>query len=161
MMDGIREFALTLICTALACGILMQLLPGGTTGKLLRTVCSAVMLSVLLAPLCRMEMPDFEGFLEEFSASGEEIAQTGADMMEQERIVLIKAGLEAYLLNRAEELNCPVRADIRLNAEGYPDWIHVTGAISEDQRRQLSSIISNDLGIPEENQQWTVENQKN
>jgi len=161
MMDGIRAYALTLICTALVCGILMQLLPGGTTGKLLRTVCGAVMLSVLLAPLCRIELPDFEIFLEEFSVSGEQIAQTGAEMMEEERLQLIKAGLEAYVLERAKSLNCPVRAEIWLDAEGYPDSIHVTGEISEDQRHQLSAILSNDLGIPEENQQWTAENQKN
>ena len=161
MMGGIREYALSLICTALVSAIVMQLLPEGTAGKLLRTICGAVMLLTLLSPLLRMELPDFEGYFEEFSVSGEQIAQTGADMVDQERLVLIKAGLEAYVLERAESLNCPVRVEIWLDADGYPDSIHVAGEISEDQRRQLSAILSNELGIPEENQQWTVENQKN
>ena len=161
MMGGIREYALSLICTALVSAIVMQLLPEGTAGKLLRTICGAVMLLTLLSPLLRMELPDFEGYFEDFSVSGEQIAQTGADMVDQERLVLIKAGLEAYLLDRAVQLNCPVKADIQLDAEGYPYSIHVTGDLTEDQRRQLSAILLNELGIPEENQQWTVENQKN
>lgn len=155
-MEAIHQYALTLICTALVCGILLQLLPSGTMGGILRFVCSALMIYALIVPLYGMDLPDFERFFENYSVKGEYTAQTGADMAEEERLLLIKAGLEAYLLDRAAAINCQITADVCLNMEGYPDSILLTGVVSEDQRQQLCSIISNDLGIPEENQQWTV-----
>ena len=161
MMDAIRQYALTLICTALVCAILMQMVPAGTGGMLLRLACSAVMLSALLAPLWGMTLPDPEELLGRLSLSGEQMVQAGTDMAEEERLMLIKQGLEAYILDRASGLGCAITADIELDRDGYPVSVRLTGAVPEGLRKELGNMISDDLGIPEEDQQWTVENQKN
>lgn len=160
-MELLRQYALSLICAALISAVLLRLIPGGTTGSLLQLVCSAVMLCALLAPVCRVELPDMEEFFEEFSASGELTARVGEDMAREERFALIKAGLEAYLQDRAAERGCRITARIQLDAQGYPCSVLLTGEVDPDQRGELSTIISEDLGIPEEDQQWKVEDPKN
>lgn len=161
MMELLRQYALSLVGAALISAVLLRLAPGGTTGSLLRLVCSAVMLCVLLAPLCRVELPDTEGFFEEFFASGELTARAGEDMAREERFSLIKAGLEAYLQDRAAERGCRISADVRLDTQGYPCSVLLTGEAAPQQRRELSIIITEDLGIPEEDQQWKVEDPEN
>lgn len=160
-MEAMRQYALTLICTALVCGILLQLFPAGTSGRLLRLICSAVMLCALLAPVRRMALPELEEITDGFSDSADAAVQEGMDMARKERLMLIKSELEAYILERAAAMRCTITADICLNEDGYPQSVRLTGKVSEAQQEELGTILSNDLGIPKENQQWTLENQKN
>ena len=157
-MEALQQMTLSLIGVSLICGILLRLLPGGPMGTLLRLVCGGVLLTALLGSLCRLELPDVQDYLEGFSADAQAVVEDARAMAEEERQSLIKAALEAYILERAGDA---LTVEVRLDRQGLPESVQVWGNLSPRDRQQLGALITNDLGIPEENQQWTEENKGN
>jgi predicted dehydrogenase len=70
----------------------------------------------------------------------------------QERI--ITESCEAYIENRAKALGADVQVNVRLNRDQIPDLAEIRGNPGPEIQMQLQEILSEDLGIPKENQSW-------
>lgn len=156
-MQQLGEYVVTLTVIALISSILLSLFPEGSARTMVRLVCGVILTVTALSPVSDIQIPDFEDFLSEYMDSGQSVAAMGEAMAEEERLGLIKLGLEAYILDKAAAIGCETVPDIQLNKNGNPIAILISGDVSEYQRQQLQLVITNDLGIPKEDQQWTGE----
>lgn len=154
-MDALKDYVIALTAAALICGILLSLVPDGSLRKLLQLVCGVFLTVTALTPLTRLTWPDISGFLAPYNSQGESIAAMGQSMGQKERLGRIRDALEAYILDKAAALNCPVTLELSLDDTGVPLCVRLEGEYTLFQKQQLMTIITNDLGIPGEDQQWT------
>ena len=68
---------------------------------------------------------------------------------------IIKAETEAYILDKASQLNVELSVEVTIDEENIPTAVTLSGEVSPYARRQLQEIIESDLGIAKENQRWT------
>lgn len=153
-MDALGQYALRLICGALICGILLSMVPKGPQEGLIRFL-SGVLLTVLLfSPFTGgLELPELPS-LRETLAAGTEQAAAGAEMARQAQRQRISAGLESYILDKARPWDTKLQVTVTLDEDGLPVGTEITGEIPDAARQELSRMITQDLGIPKENQQW-------
>lgn len=155
MIHQLGEYVVSLTAAAMISGILVSLLPEGNLRQVMRTACGVFLAVTALSPLGQAALPDLEGLVRDPLEAGQAAAAQGEAMADTERISLIKLGLEAYLLDKAAAMGVEVTARVRLDPQGNPTGITVSGDVPDAQRRRLEAVIAEDLGIPKEAQQWT------
>ncbi len=153
-MEGLRSYLLGILCAAAICGILNRMAKGSGCAQVIRLLCGVFLTIVLVQPLKTFSFDtplQWVGSLEDM-ASG--IADQGSREAEAQKEAIIKARLEAYIVEKARQANASVTADITLGQEGLPKAVTVTGALSPAARGRLRQILTQELGIPEVRQQW-------
>lgn len=155
MMYQLGKYIVSLIVTALLSGILIALFPDGTTPKILRMVCGIMLCLCVLNPLTQFTVPQYDDIFSDYLEEGTQAAEQGAKIAQYERDELIKYGLETYVLEKASVLGADITANVQLDMDGNPIHITVNGTASNTIQKELKQMISNDLGIPEEDQQWS------
>ena len=84
------------------------------------------------------------------AATGEEVARKAlSDSISQQ--------LSAYILDKAQQMGLSVSVQaIILDEEDYlPDQVILTGEGTDSEKQALIQEIASDLGLPEEDVQWT------
>ena len=157
MMDGVRQYVFTVVAAALLCGILSSIFHQGKSKELLRILCGIFLTFTVLKPIIGA---DWTKFLEEsiiFESDAQQAAALGENMARQATAELIKEKCQAYILDKAAELNVSITAEVTVSEEESPKPISVviSGQISPYSRAKLESILETDLGIAKENQVWT------
>lgn len=156
-MGGLREYLLNVVAAAFLCGILSGLFPEGSGKKLLRLACGVFLTIVVLRPVVGLN-PDFltESMLS-LQMDGEGFSAQGDKMGDEALRGLIKQEAEAYILDKAAELNASIQAEVELSQQSPPVPLSVTisGTVSPYARTQLEQMLLADLGIAKENQVWT------
>ena len=71
-------------------------------------------------------------------------------------IAIIKEETEAYILDKAASLGVTLSVEVMVEDGNVPrlSGVQLSGQVSPYARQQLSTWISNDLGISKENQKW-------
>ena len=69
----------------------------------------------------------------------------------------IKAQTEAYILDKAAALEVTLLVEVEMSDEPIPVpcGVRLAGDVSPHAKNKLSGIITEDLGIEKERQQWT------
>ena len=157
MMQQLGQYVLSLTSAAIICGLLQSLFRDGTTGRLLR-ICTGIVLSIVaLSPLICLRIPDLCLFYDSYISEGNDIATMGEELAEAEKSRCIQREFEAYILDKANALNADITAEVRLNNKYLPVEVRMHGQCTDSARKTLVEMITNDLGIPEEDQKWTEE----
>lgn len=154
-MQQLGEYVLSLTAGAVICSILLSLLQEGTGQQLLRIVCGVYLSVTALLPLTGWSLPELEGILRDHVPEAEAAATMGEDMAFQQRQVLIKQELEAYLLDKAAGMDAKITPEVFLDETGTPVSIRISGAVSAPVQAALETVISQELGIAKEDQKWT------
>ncbi len=155
-MQALGEYAVALTAAALINAILLSLFPEGTIQKLLRLICGLVLTVTALTPLPGIRLPEVTIFREEY-LQGQDLAAQGEDMAADAAAERITQMLDAYILDKAGPLQMQLQSRFRLDHSGLPVGITLCGTWSQEAQSTLSDIITKDLGIPEEDQQWNEE----
>lgn len=153
-MQALGRYVLTLTTSAMICGILLSLLPKGRTRTILQAVCGIFLAASALSPVLDLSIPDVSALPSEYLLVGEAFAQTGEEEARRETHQRIKQSLEAYILDKAEAYQAQITADVTLTPDGLPESVTYTGAPSDEIRQLLENMVTEDLGIPKENQRW-------
>lgn len=153
-MGDVRQYVLSLTATALLGGILLSVVPGGAAGKILRLVCGILLTVTALEPLSHLHLPDPDALTGEYRQQAEAASAMGQEMALREAHEGIQNALEAYILDKAAELDADIDPKFILEDTGMPVSVRLEGKISPEKRQQLQSMITNDLGIPGEAQKW-------
>ncbi len=156
-MDGIRQYIFTVVAAALLCGVLSSIFHQGKSKDLLRILCGIFLAFTVLKPITGA---DLSKLLEEslfFESDAEQTAALGENMAHQAMTELIKEKSQAYILDKAAELDASITADVTVSEEETPKPLSVviSGQVSPYNRKKLESILETDLGIAKENQVWT------
>ena len=90
-----------------------------------------------------------------------EQARTGVEIRNREALcAIIKSKTEAYIWDKAQELDLSVGIEVMVEADGsypYPSGVQITGAFTPQQRKALEAYIEENLAIGKERQIWTNE----
>lgn len=154
-MDGIRQYVLSVTAAAILCGTAVSLSPEGTARELIRFVAGAVLTVCLLRPLAgakwTLSLPRAD------SSAGEALAADGEKQASQAMADIIKEQLRAYILDKAAALGAEVEAEFTLEDGDIPvpEAVTIRGTAAPYARQRLEEILSSQLGIPKERQQWT------
>ena len=70
---------------------------------------------------------------------------------------IIKTETEAYILDKAAQFDLQLDVQVALTDDvmPVPESVQLTGSVSPYVKSRLQILISNDLGIPKEQQLWT------
>ena len=121
---------------------------------MIRLLCGVFLTVVLVQPLCGLSFEEPLRWTEDLNALGAEIVEQGSREAQAQKEAIIKARLEAYIVEKAAQAGASVTADITLGGDGLPRAVTVTGALSPAAKRQLRQVMTEALGIPEVRQQW-------
>lgn len=160
-MGSWKQYILTLILCAFSCGIISQILSETKAKELIRLVCGIVMAIMILRPLSGTDLESLLEFpfadltgAESYVAEGERAA-----FQQQERC--ISSACETYILDKARNLGAEICVDISLNEDLLPVSAVIRGEIPQEIQMELQEVLTMDLGIPKENQQWIWNPEKN
>ena len=152
-----KAYFLSVICTAILCGIVNSLLEKkNTSGKLLKLVSGIVLTFTVLSPVAEIKLDDLSFFLEDLKEEGEAVASMGKTQYFDTMASIIKQETEAYILDKARDLKGELSVQVFLDSEGIPSSVILSGQISAQAKSELEQIIARDLGISMEDQQWKV-----
>lgn len=161
MTEGLESWVRALAAAGLFTGAVLTLSPGGRSGKVLRLVCSLLLLAVLLSPLGRL---DYNAYAEELSRQrllGLDLSAKGE--AESLRLLgsIIRKRTETYILEQAAALGIRVTGAKVTLAAGeevpYPWSAEVWLAEGPSGEQALGEILEGQLGIPPRRQVWHVD----
>lgn len=155
MTDGFQSYLIT-VCAA---AILAVLIPALITQNMIRKTAEfaggMLLLIIVLAPIVTLDLSEFRQVLTSYMQTS---PLSSKDLSNQDFVAeRIRSQCEEYILDKADTFGMTVEAKVRLNDNPtypLPIGVSVSGRYSPWQKEQLSSVITQDLGIPEDQQEW-------
>lgn len=155
-MEEIRRYILSIISAALIAGILTDITQKTGFQKQMKLVCSVFLAFTFLAPLLRWKLPDLSQSGKSFFTEADQAAALGDTLRLQSIASVIKQESEAYVLKEANQIGAGIEIQIELDYGNPPAPYSATvqGIFDALAEEHLSNILSEELGIPKENQTW-------
>lgn len=154
-MEGLRQYAVSVVAAAIICSILTRLASQDTAKGLIRLLCGLVLTIVVIRPIVRMEFPAVKEITLPPLPDAENAVEEGTELAKESMDGIIKSTCEAYILNKANELGANIQVSVSVNAQHIPFAVKITGEVTSDVRKQLERTLEEDLGITKEHQSWT------
>ena len=152
-MDDYRGYLICLTSAAILASVIRRMAPQGGPGRAARLGAGLLILLTALGPLARIDpLSAAEGLAK---AGYSDLLTTDSFQLETNRLLsdLISQEAEAYILDKAEGLEVQVETAI-LDTYPVPWRVTIRGSLTKSRQEELSRMISEDLGIPEERQEW-------
>lgn len=152
-----KQWLLGVVGASLLSSLALMLCPGGRVKAVTKMVCALVCALAMLEPLMKLDMGSLSAGLAAYRQQAQSITENEEETAKMVQRTYIQEQCAAYILTQAQSLTLSIEAAEVLAlwdaAEGvwYPWEATVTGPYD----RTLARQIEEDLGIPEERQQWT------
>lgn len=156
-MDKISAYILSVTAAAILCAIVSTLAgKGGTVGALMKLMTGVVLSMVIISPLAKISVAHLDRYLDELNLDAAAAVEAGAAATREAASSRIKAGLEAYILDKADQLSLDVTVEVTLAEDGsmVPAAVVLEGTASPYAKSRMETILIEDLGIPAEAQIW-------
>lgn len=157
-MDQIKSYLLRLTAAALICGIASCLVNNKKlSGSLVKLLSGVFMTLVVLGPILHLQLGGIGDFTPKIEQSAMEAAEDGKNTAMEAWVKGIKEAAQAYILDKAESYGAQLTVEVTVEPSQPPTLvgIHLKGSISPYGKKMLQEVISQQLGIPEEDQTWT------
>lgn len=143
-----------ILCAVVFCAIMLSLFPDGKTKSLLKFSSGVFLIIALFQPGLKISLQDYSDMGVNYLKQGRVVAMEGASDAQKHRHRFIKENVEAYILDKAEKLGSDLSVQIVLDEDGYPARVILNGNVSKDDKEELEQMLTEDLGIAKEEQQW-------
>ena len=155
-MAAVREYILGLTAAAMLCGITLSFTEKGAVQQLLKLICGLILAFCLVNPVLSIAMGDWQSLGIDYSEEAREAAEEGKEHSEKAVRTLIKQESEAYILDKARQLDLNIQVEIELSDQALPvpDFVTITGSVPPYQKSRLSLILEREMGIQKEHQKW-------
>ncbi len=153
----VKEYISSLIAAAVICGILTTLTQKNRScGVVVKMLCGIFIAVTVISPIAQLQFEDINVHLDQLTSDADLLSQDCASAAMQERGAVIKQQLETYIIDKARKLETEIQVDLTLTQDEslLPQGISIQGAVSPHNMAILSRWLNDELGIPEENQQW-------
>ena len=157
MMGEIRNYLLSIVCVSLICGIAVTVVGKNESfGKVIKLLAGLIMAVVVIAPWTTIQINDISLYFESLELDAKDAVNDGIAYADEQKQAFIKEKAEAYIWDKAASLGAELEINVELSDEGFPKPIQVSlsGMISPYNKSILVKDISQNLGIPEEEQHW-------
>lgn len=156
-----KQYILSIIACVFSCGMIVQILPNSKRRTMIHLAFRTALMVILLQPLSGIKLGEFLHISSFENDSAELYIQDGEAAAQAAKNEYIKSSCEAYILSRAEQLGYELNIQISLDENLLPFTAEIEGALNENEQMQLQNILTDDLGIPKENQLWTWNRENN
>lgn len=155
MMERIKAYVLSICAAALICAIVIPLLgkkgPSSALGKM---ICCIFLTIMVLRPFTDKNLLSAISF--EDSQVNWAVEQGKAES-KRAMAAIIKQQTEAYILQKAAQYQATLTVQVFVSKDALPvpEAVHLRGSISPYAKTALGQYLTDTLGIPKENQQWS------
>ncbi len=155
MVSRLGQWVLGLSCTALICGAIKSLAPGGWMKRAVEAVCAAAMVTAALGILGDLAELSVSRYAARYASDAGRIVEDAGEEAKRQTRFIIEERCEAYILDKAASLGAPlegVSVTAEWSGEGF--WYPARCVLTGRQSPELSRAIEAELGIPKEEQTW-------
>jgi len=157
-MLSLKQYLLSIIATAIFVSIITKLISNKSPHYVfIQTIAGVLIVMTIIAPLSNMQLDAYLFLYEDLTVEAQGEIDHGVESANTAIRAVIKEQTETYILEKADSMGADLRAQITLDSgnQPFPIAVKISGDVSPYVKKQLISIISNDIGIPEEMQTWT------
>lgn len=156
-MRALGEYIVSVTSAAFVCAVVGSLMPKGAAKEILRLVGGLFLVFAVIRPVTDLKLPDLVQMGEAYRHEADSAVAEGESLAEEAIRVRIKQDVEAYILDKAQTLGLELTAEVLLDAAGYlPVSVKIVGYAAPEPKQQMLQYLTLDLGIQEENIQWTT-----
>lgn len=158
MIESIRQYMLSIVAASVICSIISSLINKKTSVGAIIKLLSGIFLTIcVLTPFLNLDFSSFTNYFDSFSFEANEAVALGTDQTEEAVRQCIKQQTESYILDKAASLEVDLTVEVDLSSDDppVPENVLLSVSISPYAKKRITEIISEDLGIPKENQSWT------
>lgn len=156
-MDFLKQYILSISAAAIICGIITNLVEKkSTNAAIVKLICGLFISITIIAPWTQIHFSDFSTYLGSLKIDATNAVANGSKIASESTAAIIKERVEAYILDKAASLNLDITVGVELSKDApqIPYSVIISGSVSPYKKNALQSIITENLGIPEENQVW-------
>ena len=156
-MAGLRDYVISVTAGAILCGIVLSFSVSPTVKGLLKLICGIFLAFTLVKPVTDIAVGNFKDLGIVDTTEAEAAAEMGESLAAEALENSIKQAAEAYILDKAQDLELELEAEVSVTSTKVPVPYAVTirGQVPPYMRELLSNIIEKELGIEKESQTWT------
>ena len=159
-MESWKGYFLSILVCIFVCGILQKMVAEARGQKMMQLLSGVVLAITVLSPFTKLRLDDSFQIPEiEWKNSDLYIVEGQKNALEAQK-EYIQDHCEAYILDIARTLNTEITVQVLLNESMVPAFAQIHWDGNPDLQTELEKVITTDLGIPKENQQW-IWNQAN
>lgn len=162
MTGFFRDWVCSLTGAAVVCSVAAALVPAGRWKRIVSFVCGLVMISALISPILSFDADTYGSELARYDLQAEAAAGKSKEITDSLNRKYIEQKCGAYILDKAGNEGAALTASVtaRWDTGGwwYPYEVSLSGSVDAEAKLRLEKLIEADLGIPEERQHWSAEN---
>jgi len=152
-MAGIRQWAFSICCTMVACGLAQILLPKSNMERLFKLCVSVFFLCCLLSPIL-LQKPELRVQVQEYAQEDiQRRAEQLSEVVERQSTSAVQASLEKIVADKLLEMGInysSVAIHINTNGQNADEqfWVQVKLESGHEERRdQIRRELSAELGL--------------
>ena len=153
-MDAIRDYLISITATAIITGLATVLTKNsGSISSVVKLLAGLFMTITILSPIIHLPPSTFQLYLDEISYDADHASLAGKRFADEEIEKIIIEQTQAYILDKADDFGAGLEVEVFVK-DLIPCSVSISGPISPLAKSQLSRYISENLGIPSEEQNW-------
>lgn len=157
-MDSIKQYLLSVMIVIIIIGIAKGMIGKKSPYKsAVSMLCGLVMLLTILKPLKVTNWYSYSDFFDEVNLDAEYASAFGQQQAQTEMERIISEQTKSYIFDKAAAMGAQLDISVELetvNNIPVPVAIKLEGSISPYAKTSMKKIIKNDIGIPEDRQEW-------
>lgn len=152
-----RAYLFSILFAGLLCAFATSLFKSSSgVGKMIGLICGLFMTMTILSPLVKWDPIQHMNMFDVNYSNCEDAIQEGQQQANSAMREVISQQCRTYIVEKANAMGVDIDAQIVLNDNDLPApaSVTITGLVSPYAKSILQEILSNDLGIPKEQQIW-------
>lgn len=127
-----------------------------SASSLIHTLCRLFVALTVLQPVLDFQMPRIDDLMADWDGDYALAAEQGQFDAVKAQCDVIQHETEAYIYDKADQLDCNIQVSITLSPDApyAPIQAKMTGTVSPYAKSVLTDVLTNELGIPKEEQHW-------
>ncbi len=153
-----KAYLVSILAAAIISGIITKLMDGkGTQGTVAKLIAGLFLSFAIISPLKNIRIEGLSVLTESFESDAQLAVENGQSLTSTAIGQRIKQSCEAYILDKARQLDADLEVSVTLDDSSVPVPVAVVlkGNVSPNTKRTLEAIIADNLGIPKEAHTWT------
>lgn len=154
-MAGLKNYLIAVCSAAILCALLKQIVGKGKLSNGTIRILSGLFVAIcIIAPWKDFSLRDLEVYNPLDTKTAESFVEDGKRITKSNINAIIMERVEAYILEKTNQLHVQVEVSVELSDEGVPIRSIITGELSRSEREELSAFLAGQIGIQKEMQIW-------
>ena len=150
-----RDYFYSIIVCILSTSILTQIVSNTKRKKLIRMISGIFLAISIFRPLSQINWEFLWNIASQSHFSADSYIEEGKKTALSAQETIIKDACKAYILDEAKKMGAKITVEFSLNEDLLPVSAEINAEVDPSVQIQLQNILTEDLGIPKENQIWT------